>query len=53
LEYAPRTTAFKTLTSRMGEKIRAKHELHRFKQWFETGEVATAGIRLCGPESGS
>ena len=53
LEVAPRTTALKTLTSRLGDKIRPKHELHRFKQWFETGEVATAGIRLCGPGSES
>jgi uncharacterized membrane protein len=53
VEHASRTTAFKTLTSRLKAKIRAKNELHRFKQWFETGEVATAGVRLCGPGSGS
>lgn len=29
-------------------QVQAKAELHRFKQWFETGEVATAGEQLCG-----
>ena len=41
LEYSPRTTALKALTSRLRDKIQPKNELHRFKQWFETGEVAT------------
>jgi uncharacterized membrane protein len=52
LEYAPRTSALKALVARLREKYQAKKELHRFKQWFETGEVATAGIRLCGPKKG-
>ena len=30
------------------QKLQAKKELHRFKQWFETGEIASAGEQLCG-----
>lgn len=40
LEYAPRTSPLRSLVPRW-RKIQAKEELRRFKQWFETGEVAT------------
>jgi uncharacterized membrane protein len=33
------------------QKIQAKKELHRFKQWFETGEVATTGDQPSGTRS--
>src|SRR5262245_50409474 len=48
LEYAPRMGAFKSFGVRLVRNIQPKKELHRFKQWFETGEIATAGEQLCG-----
>jgi uncharacterized membrane protein len=33
------------------QKLQAKKELHRFKQWFETGEVATTGDQPSGARS--
>ncbi|HZN03438.1 MAG TPA: SRPBCC family protein [Candidatus Polarisedimenticolia bacterium] len=50
LDYAPRTGALKAFVAGLVEKVQLKKELHRFKQWFETGEVATTEGQPSGRE---
>lgn len=51
LKAPPRKGALRSLIAKASEKVQAKRELHRFKQWFETGEVATTEGQPSGARS--
>lgn len=52
LDYVPRTNALQAFVGRLSHKIQPRRELHRFKQWFEAGEVATTEGQPSGRKGG-